>query len=92
MFAACRAIIPQMRKQGHGVIVNVTSSAAIGVMPLVAIYAASKCAIEGFTELMAYELEGFGIKARLVEPGYAPTTNFTANGSARMQGLDPGRL
>lgn len=89
VFAACRAIIPQMRKQGHGVIVNVTSSATIGVMPLVAVYAASKCAVEGFTESMAYELEPFNIKARLVEPGYAPTTNFTANGSGRMEGLIP---
>jgi NAD(P)-dependent dehydrogenase (short-subunit alcohol dehydrogenase family) len=89
VFAACRAIIPQMRQQGHGVIVNITSSTTIGVMPLVAVYAASKCAVEGFTESMAYELEGFNIKARLVEPGYAPTTNFTANGSARMQGMIP---
>ena len=50
VFATCRAIIPQMRKQGHGVLVNVTSSAGIAPMPLVAIYAASKCAVEGFTE------------------------------------------
>lgn len=85
----CRRIIPQMRNQGHGVIINVTSSAAIGVMPLVAIYAASKCAVEGFTESLSYELYQFNIKARLVEPGYAPSTNFTANGGARMQGLIP---
>ena len=89
VLTACRAIIPQMRRQGRGVIVNVTSSTTIGVMPLVAVYAASKCAVEGFTESMAYELEPFNIKARLVEPGYAPTTNFTANGSARMEGLIP---
>lgn len=89
VFATCRAIIPQMRRQGGGRIVNVTSSTTIGVMPLVAIYAASKCAVEGFTESLAYELEGFGIKARLVEPGYAPTTSFTANGAQRMQGLIP---
>ena len=89
VLTACRAIIPQMRKQGHGVIINVTSSTTIGVMPLVAVYAASKCAVEGFTESMAYELEPFNIKARLVEPGYAPTTNFTANGSGRMEGLIP---
>jgi NAD(P)-dependent dehydrogenase (short-subunit alcohol dehydrogenase family) len=89
VFATCRAIIPQMRAQGHGVIVNLTSSSVIGVMPLVAIYTASKCAVEGFTESLAYELEPFGIKARLVEPGYAPTTNFTANGGARMEGLIP---
>lgn len=89
VLATCRAIIPQMRRQGGGVIVNVTSSTTIGIMPLVAIYAASKCAVEGFTESLSHELEGFDIKARLVEPGYAPTTNFTANGGPRMQGLIP---
>ncbi len=89
VFATCRAIIPQMRGQGRGVIVNVTSSVTLGVMPLVAIYAASKCAVEGFTESLSYELEPFGIRARLVEPGYAPTTNFTANGGPRMEGLIP---
>ncbi len=89
VFNACREIIPQMRRQGHGVIVNVTSSVTIGVMPLVAVYAASKFAVEGFTESLAYELEQFGIKVRLVEPGYGPTTSFTANGGPRMQGLIP---
>src|SRR6185295_11969763 len=69
-FATCRAIIPHMRRQGHGVIVNVTSSAGIAPMPLVAIYAASKCAVEGFTESLSHELDQFAIKARLVEPGY----------------------
>lgn len=89
VIAACRSIIPHMRAQGHGVIVNVTSSVTIGVMPLVAVYAASKWAVEGFTESLGYELEEFNIKARLVEPGYAPTTNFSSNGSSRMQGLIP---
>lgn len=89
VIATCRAIIPHLRRQGHGVIINVTSSATLGVMPLVAVYAASKCAVEGFTESLSYELGAFNIKARLVEPGYAPTTNLTANGSVRMQGLFP---
>ncbi|MBW6399890.1 SDR family oxidoreductase [Roseomonas sp. HJA6] len=89
VFATCRAIIPQMRRQGHGIIVNVTSSVTIGPMPLVAAYAASKSAVEGFTESLSYELHPFGITARLVEPGYAPTTRFTANGAPRMQGLIP---
>ncbi len=92
VIAMCREIIPYMRKQGSGVIVNVTSSTTIGVMPLVAIYAASKCAIEGFTESLSYELDGFNIKARLVEPGYAPTTNFSTSGMARMQGAAAGGL
>lgn len=89
VFATCRAIIPQMRRQGHGVIVNVTSSTTIGIMPLVAVYAASKCAVEGFTESLSYELAPFNIKARLVEPGYAPTTNFSANAGDRIKGLFP---
>lgn len=89
VFSACREIIPQMRGQGRGTIVNVTSSVTIGVMPLVAVYAASKFAVEGYTESLAYELEQFNIKVRLVEPGYAPTTSFTTNGGPRMQGLIP---
>ena len=40
-------------------------------MPLVAIYAASKCAVEGFTESLSYEMELVGIRMRLVEPGLA---------------------
>jgi NAD(P)-dependent dehydrogenase (short-subunit alcohol dehydrogenase family) len=89
VFAMCRAIIPHMREQGHGTIVNVTSSAAIAPMPLVAVYAASKCAVDGYTESLAYELEPFGIRARLLEPGYGPTTSFAANGAPRMEGLIP---
>ena len=89
VFATCRAIIPQMRRQGNGVIVNVTSSVTLGVMPLVAVYAASKCAVEGYTESLSHELNLFNIKARLVEPGLAPTTSFAANGGPRMQGLIP---
>lgn len=89
VFAICRAIIPVMREQGHGTIINVTSSTAIAPMPLVAVYAASKWAVDGFTESLAYELAPFGIRARLLEPGYGPTTSFATNGAARMDGLIP---
>lgn len=89
VFTTCREIIPQMRQQGGGVIINLSSSVTLGVMPLVAVYAASKFAVEGFTESMSYELEPFNIRARLVEPGYGPSTNFTANGAERMRGLIP---
>jgi NAD(P)-dependent dehydrogenase (short-subunit alcohol dehydrogenase family) len=58
-------------------------------MPLVAAYTASKTAVEGFTASLALELAEFGIRARLVQPGYAPTTRFAANGSERMRGLVP---
>jgi NAD(P)-dependent dehydrogenase (short-subunit alcohol dehydrogenase family) len=89
VMAVCRAVIPHMRERGKGVIINVTSSAGIAPMPLVAIYTASKCAVEGFSEALSYEMGLLGIRVRLVEPGLAPTTDFGANGAGRMQGLTP---
>jgi NAD(P)-dependent dehydrogenase (short-subunit alcohol dehydrogenase family) len=61
--------------------------ATLAPMPLVAVYTASKMAIEGFTGSLAIELASFGIRAKLVEPGYGPTTSFTANGGARVEGM-----
>ncbi|WP_342116770.1 SDR family oxidoreductase [Pseudoduganella sp. OTU4001] len=87
--AMCRAVIPQFRQRREGVIVNVTSSATLAPFPLVAAYTASKTAIEGFTESLALELREFGIRAKLVQPGYGPSTGFTANGQQRMHGLIP---
>jgi len=87
--AMTQAVIPQFRARGAGVVVNVTSSATLAPMPLVAVYTASKTAIEGFTASLAHELEAFGVRVKLVQPGYAPTTRFTSNGQSRMQGLIP---
>ena len=84
-----QAVLPQFRARKSGVIVNVTSSATLAPMPLVAVYTASKMAIEGFTASLAFELEGFSVRVKLVEPGYGPSTNFTSNGRARMEGLIP---
>jgi NAD(P)-dependent dehydrogenase (short-subunit alcohol dehydrogenase family) len=58
-------------------------------MPLVAVYTASKMAIEGFTASLAFELEAFNVRVKLVEPGYGPTTRFTSNTGARLEGLIP---
>jgi NAD(P)-dependent dehydrogenase (short-subunit alcohol dehydrogenase family) len=87
--AMCQAVLPQFRERRAGIIVNVTSSAVLAPMPLVAAYTASKTAVEGFTASLALELAEFGIRARLVQPGYGPTTRFAANGSERMKGLLP---
>lgn len=89
VMAVTQAIIPHLRERRSGTIINVTSSAGIVPMPLVAPYTASKFAIEGFTEALSYELSYFGVSAKIVEPGYSPTTGFTANSSERMQGLLP---
>ena len=84
-----QAVLPQFRARRSGVIVNVTSSATLAPMPLVAVYTASKLAIEGFTASLALELAAFNVRVKLVEPGYAPTTRFTSNGGPRMAGLIP---
>ena len=77
--AMVQATIPGMRTRGSGVIVNVTSSVTLAPMPLAAAYTASKQAIEGFTGSLAHELAAFGLRAKLIEPGYAPTTRFAEN-------------
>jgi len=46
-------------------------------------------AIEGFTGSLAFELKAFGVEAKLVEPGYGPTTRFASNGASRMAGSIP---
>lgn len=78
--AMTQAVLPQFRARRSGVVVNVTSSATLTPMPLVAVYTASKMAIEAFTASLAFELAGFGVRVKLVEPGYCPHTQFTSNG------------
>ena len=87
--AMCQAVIPQMRERQAGVIVNVTSSVTLASMPFAAVYTGSKTAVEGFTGSMAHELAAFGVRIKLVEPGYGPSTRFGENGADRMQGLIP---
>jgi NAD(P)-dependent dehydrogenase (short-subunit alcohol dehydrogenase family) len=87
--AMTQAVLPQFRARRSGVVVNVTSSAVLAPMPLVAAYTASKTAVEGFTASLAFELEEFGVLVKLVQPGYGPSTAFTANTGARLEGLIP---
>jgi short-subunit dehydrogenase len=86
VMALTQAVLPQFRARRSSVVVNVTSSATLKPMPLVAVYTASKMAIEGFTGSLAHELKAFNVRVKLVEPGYGPSTRFTQNGSARMEG------
>lgn len=87
--AMTQAVIPGFRVRGGGTIVNVTSSATLAPMPLVAPYTASKMAIEGFTGSLAHELALFNIHVKLVEPGYCPGTAFGSNTGNRMDGVFP---
>lgn len=89
VMAMTHAVLPQLIAQRSGVIVNVTSSATLAPMPLVSTYTASKMAIEGFSASLAFELDAFNVRVKLVEPGYGPTTRFTSNSGARLEGLIP---
>jgi len=86
--AVTEAVLPQLRRRGAGVVVNVTSSVTLKVLPLVAAYRASKAAVNAYTESMALELEPFGVRARLVLPGRAPDTRFADNARAFMHGFE----
>jgi NAD(P)-dependent dehydrogenase (short-subunit alcohol dehydrogenase family) len=82
--AMTKAVLPQFRERRAGVVINVTSAVTLRPLHLLAIYTASKAAVNAFTESLALELEPFGVRARLVLPGMAPETAFGTNARARM--------
>lgn len=73
-----RRVLPAMRAQGGGRIVLISSIGGLIGLPFQAFYSASKYALEGFAEALAYEVEPFGIYVTLVEPGNV-RTDFTAS-------------
>lgn len=75
----CREVIPIMRRQGGGTIVNITSIAGLYALPGFGAYNASKWALEGFSESLYYEMKPFGIKVCLIEPGTYKTKIFFDN-------------
>jgi NAD(P)-dependent dehydrogenase (short-subunit alcohol dehydrogenase family) len=89
VMAMTQAVVPQMRARRSGVIVNVTSSVVLAPHPLVSVYAASKWAIEGFTECLAPELSAFDVRVKLVQPGYGPSTRFTQNTDVKIEDAIP---
>ncbi len=65
----CRAVLPIMRKQGSGTIINISSIGGRIALPFQGLYSATKFAVEGLTESLRMEVHRFGIRAVLVEPG-----------------------
>jgi NAD(P)-dependent dehydrogenase (short-subunit alcohol dehydrogenase family) len=65
----CRAVLPAMRRQKNGTIVNISSLSGIFGTPFSGLYSASKFAVEGLSEALRMEVRRFGIKVVLVEPG-----------------------
>ena len=75
----CRAAMPQLRKQGEGRIINVTSMAGLMGLPAETSYCSAKWAVEGFTEALAFECKALGIRAMTVAPGAYLKTDFSEN-------------
>lgn len=77
--AMMQAVLPGMRERRSGVIVNISSSSTYKPLPLLSVYRASKAAMNALTESAELELAEFGIRARVVLPGMAPSTAFASH-------------
>jgi short-subunit dehydrogenase len=65
----CKAVLPQMRKQHNGLLINISSIMGVISLPYQGFYAAAKFALEGLTEALRLETLSFGIHVCLIEPG-----------------------
>jgi NAD(P)-dependent dehydrogenase (short-subunit alcohol dehydrogenase family) len=65
----CQAVLPRLREQGGGHIVQISSTGGVGAMPLFGLYNAGKWALEGLSEALAAELAGTGVRVTIAEPG-----------------------
>lgn len=77
-----QAVVPEMRRNGSGRIVNIGSISGKIVQPINGVYCASKHAVEAFTEALRLELRGFHIEACVIEPGPIETHFFKTLGRA----------
>jgi len=83
-----QAILPIMRKQKSGTIVNMSSGAGRFGFPMGSAYVSTKFAVEGLSESLSYEVEPFGIRVILIEPGMIKT-NFSNASIMAKKSIDP---
>jgi NAD(P)-dependent dehydrogenase (short-subunit alcohol dehydrogenase family) len=74
----CKAVLPVMRRQQSGLIINISSIAGVVSLPFQGFYSAGKFALEGMTEALRMEVKPYGVRVVLVEPGDF-RTQFAAN-------------
>ena len=84
-----KEVLPIMRKQRMGIIVNVSSIVGKMAIPLNSAYVSSKFAVEGFSESIRYELEDFGIKVILIEPGVIKSNFYENTKMSKNSLMDP---
>ncbi len=88
-----QAVLPIMRAQASGHIIQVSSIGGVNAFPTIGLYHASKWGLEGFSQSLAAEVAGFGIKVTLIEPaGYATEwSGASAKRAAPLPAYDPAR-
>ncbi|MGV9268532.1 SDR family NAD(P)-dependent oxidoreductase [Kitasatospora sp. NPDC003701] len=85
-----QAVLPTLREQGSGHLVQISSIAALGGFPSTGLYSASKFALEGLSEALALEAAGFGVKVSMVQPGGYWTDLYTAmHSTGTLDAYDP---
>lgn len=85
-----QAVMPTLREQGSGHLVQISSIAALGGFPSTGLYSASKFALEGLSEALAMEAAGFGVKVSMVQPGGYWTDLYTAmHSTGTLAAYDP---
>jgi NAD(P)-dependent dehydrogenase (short-subunit alcohol dehydrogenase family) len=87
------AVLPLMRRQKRGYIINVSSLAGLSAIPFLGIYSASKFALEGYTEVLRHEVQPFNIHVALTEAGFlrTPMSNNRQIGAHPTTEYDPWR-
>jgi 3-oxoacyl-[acyl-carrier protein] reductase len=73
VWQCCKAVYPQMKKQGSGSIINIASAAMLQGVPMISQYVASKGAVWAFTRSLSRELGNYGIRANSISPGLTLT-------------------
>ena len=87
VFRTTKAVLPTMRGQGSGRIVNISSVLGLIPAPFMALYSASKHALEGYSESLDHEVRATGVRVVLVEPAYT-RTSFDGNAYQADQQLE----
>jgi NAD(P)-dependent dehydrogenase (short-subunit alcohol dehydrogenase family) len=93
VFRMVKAVLPLMRRQNQGQIINVTSLAGLSSIPFMGIYSASKFALDGYTEALRLEVKPFNIRVSQIEVGFlrTPMMNHRQVAAGRIAEYDPWR-
>ena len=89
LLRVCKAVIPKMRREQSGVIINISSFLGKIGLPLLTMYNASKYAVEGVTDSMRYELRDFNIRVHSVMPGFFNTEFSRSNLVTNLETFNP---